>query len=178
MEGYENSRRWNENLRVGLHHRRICWSCGGTIDEREMYWKDECNNTDTWLKQRTNWWMEVRDQFGCYRENPDKRWWGSQLVYYHLIPSSLVLLLYWVSICDPYYRGVFTGTIIILFVCFLFFTSNRAYLALVMDTSNHPLIFPFPFITLIECFKFQLHIELPVRDSISQPLLQLDVVIN
>lgn len=63
------------------------------------------------------------------------------------------------------------------FVCFLF-TSNTAYLAPVVDTSNHPPISLFPFITVIKCPKFQLDIELPVRDSISQPLLQLDVVIR
>lgn len=122
------------------------------------------------------WWKEARDQFGWYCKNPD-RWQGSQSAYYHLVPSSLVLPLYWANICKPYHRHVFTQTIIILLVCFLL-TSNIPCLAVVAHISNYPLISIFLFITVIKCPKFLAGHELPARDSISQPLLQLDVVIR
>lgn len=107
------------------------------------------------------WWKEARDQFGWYCKNPD-RWQGSQSAYYHLVPSSLVLPLYWANICKPYHRCVFTRTIIILLICFLLI-SNIACLALVVDISNYPPISLFLFITLIKCLKFLAGHELPDR---------------
>lgn len=161
----------------------LAWDCiteDPAVLWRYQWWEGNCTGkmNVVILIDETNdqWWKEARDQFRWYCKNPD-RWQGSQSAYYHLVPSSLVLPLYGANICKPYHRCVFTRTIIILLICFLLI-SNIACLALEVDISNYPPISLFLFITLIKCLKFLAGHELPARDSISQPLLQLDAVIR